>query len=205
VAVGDIRVYINKISGDFDSDAAIYTAAGAYAAEKGTGFRKELVLSRDDLGKPYFAAIPQLHFSVSHSGDYWLCAFAALPCGIDIQKHVSCQMGALARRFFHEEEYRWLEISGYENFFAVWTAKESYVKYTGQGIDDNFGGFSVIAKNGIAGEVNGAQVRFLPFYPGYTVCLCAENIALVELSLFDQQNRRYQIAKFCDIPIPPDQ
>lgn len=51
-------------------------------------------------GKPYFPDAPQLQFSISHSGAYWLCAFSAAPVGLDVQQHRDCQKQALARRFF---------------------------------------------------------------------------------------------------------
>ncbi|NLF79860.1 MAG: 4'-phosphopantetheinyl transferase superfamily protein, partial [Clostridia bacterium] len=135
-------------NGDYPCSALV-DAARCFAASLGLDFPHDPVLACEEHGKPYFAALPGLHFSLSHSGEYWLAAFAAAPLGIDIQRHQSCRKEAVAERFFHPEEAAWLRRRGYtdEDFFALWTAKESYVKYTGQGIDESFAGFSVIANN----------------------------------------------------------
>ena len=43
----------------------------------------------------------------------------------------------MAKRFFHEKEADYVqEKAPYQRFFRVWAAKESYVKYTGKGIDE---------------------------------------------------------------------
>jgi len=190
--VSCIGVYICRPDDEFDPVAAVLSAARIYAAANAMSLPPDLSYTKDTLGKPYFAVVPELHFSLSHSGDYWLCAFATFTLGLDLQKHESCRMDALAKRFFHTLEYQYLEDAGYGDFFAIWTAKESYVKYTGQGIDDDFGNFSVIGKNGISSELDGAQLRFLPFYPGYTVCICAADINGVTMALFEPQSGLYQ-------------
>ena len=41
---------------------------------------------KDKNGKPYFDSKPDIHFSISHSGDYAMCAFSDNPIGADIQK-----------------------------------------------------------------------------------------------------------------------
>lgn len=192
---GEISVYVRPMDEAFNASAAILQTARIYAAYHALSFPQDPVFSKDAWGKPFFAAAPHLHISLSHSGRYWLAALAASPLGIDIQKHQPCRMSALSRRFFHEQESRYLENTGYQEFFAVWTAKESYVKYTGRGIDESFGAFSVIKNNGIAGEINGVQLRFLPFYPGYTVCLCTPNTGTVTMALFDAESGFYKTVK----------
>ena len=39
-----------------------------------------------DLGKPTFAAHPELHFSLAHSGDLALTALADVPVGVDVER-----------------------------------------------------------------------------------------------------------------------
>lgn len=83
--------------------------------------------------KPRF--VPEgLSFSVSHSGEYWVCGIGAAPLGLDLQRHQPCRTQAIAKRFFHPSETAWLNGQGPDAFFQIWTAKESYVKYTGEGI-----------------------------------------------------------------------
>lgn len=58
-------------------------------------------IARGPWGKPCFPNLPMLHFSISHSGEWWLCAFSDRPVGIDLQRCVSfVSPKTLSRRFF---------------------------------------------------------------------------------------------------------
>ena len=62
-----------------------------------------------------------------------------------------------------------------EAFFAVWTAKESYVKLLGQGIDDGFARFSVVQKAVL--QKRWGMCNFaLSFWSRATLCAFAEKI-----------------------------
>lgn len=86
-------------------------------------------LAFGEWGKPYFPAFPQLHFSITHSGDTWMCAFGDAPLGLDYQIARPCRKEALSRRFFHPLEQEYLKAHP-DAFFPLWSAKESYIKYT---------------------------------------------------------------------------
>ena len=51
-------------------------------------------------GKPYLAKEPDIHFNLSHSGEWAVCAISSSPVGVDIQH---CDEGRrdVASRFFH--------------------------------------------------------------------------------------------------------
>ena len=155
-------------------------------------------LEEGPYGKPRFVECPDLHFSISHSGSCWCCAFSTSPIGLDIQAHgfgkgalpqeaegerLRLRMQRISDRFFHPYERLWLENGG--DFFAVWAAKESYVKYTGEGMHRSFDSFAVADENGLLPFVKGegahAQLRKLPAPAGYSLCLCAERIGVVEI------------------------
>lgn len=127
-------------------------------------------------GKPYFPDCPWLHFSISHSGEYWACAMAPMEVGLDLQLHTKGRKERISARFFHPQENEYLRRSGYRGFFDIWAAKESYVKYTGQGIDENFASFTAAAENAPAAEINGVQLKSIPFRPNYSLSLCAPRI-----------------------------
>lgn len=127
-------------------------------------------------GKPYFPDCPWLHFSISHSGEYWACAMAPTEVGLDLQLHTKGRKERISARFFHPQEYEYLRRSGYRGFFDIWAAKESYVKYTGQGIDENFASFTAAAETAPATEINGTQLKSIPFRPDYSLYLCAPRI-----------------------------
>ena len=59
-------------------------------------------------GKPYLAKEPDIHFNLSHSGEWAVCAISSSPVGVDIQH---CDEGRrdVASRFFHREEIRYLD------------------------------------------------------------------------------------------------
>lgn len=80
-------------------------------------------------------------FNLSHSGKYVLCAVSETEIGCDIEK-VKEVKWKLAKRFFSEEEYDFLERLGKEEnayivevaFTCFWVLRESYVKKTGEGL-----------------------------------------------------------------------
>ena len=102
-----------------------------------------LPIYRSERGKPFFAD-SSLQLSISHSGHWWVLGLSALPLGIDVQEKRPARFEALARRFFHPEEVAFLQQNDFQEFYRIWTAKESYVKLTGSGIDSHFASFSVL-------------------------------------------------------------
>lgn len=129
-------------------------------------------VARDSNGKPFFPDGRGIEFSVSHSEGLWACGFCTTPIGIDIQWHKSCNRRAIAKRFFHPLEYEYLLKTDFEHFFDVWTAKESYVKYTGRGISDEFSEFSVTDGNAILKCIEGAFLNIRHIRPDYTLSVC---------------------------------
>ena len=89
-------------------------------------------------GKPFFKEIP-LFFSLSHSGDYVLCAVSRREIGADIQKLQPVDVLKLSRRFYSEPECLALERCADEKemqrlFFDLWSRKEAWGKLTGKGV-----------------------------------------------------------------------
>ena len=118
-------------------------AANAYPAD--------ISFTQGDKGKPY-ANLP-LQFSVSHSGDFVLCAVSERPIGADVEQIKPFRAGMVARYFTRiEAAYVWDDSPAPEGdvtdpdtctrFYRVWTAKESYVKMTGTGISTDLSAVS---------------------------------------------------------------
>jgi len=86
-------------------------------------------------GKPYLQRIPDVHFSLSHSGEFVMCAVSDEDIGCDIQQ-ISASRISVANRFFTEQEK--IQVSSANDlqveFTRLWTLKESYVKMMGTGI-----------------------------------------------------------------------
>lgn len=150
----EIGIYIFRTEGSMTSEDRVLKAAEHYC---GITDKAVLKVEKDSLGKPYFPKCPKLHLSISHSGDYWVCAFDSEEFGVDIQKHVlrreesrpesERRLIKMAHRFFHPAEAEFTEADGNSRFFRIWAAKESYVKYTGQGIDGAFSKFCVLPED----------------------------------------------------------
>lgn len=90
-------------------------------------------------GKPHFISdsVP-LTFNLSHAGNTaaLLLAPKSLPCGVDCEEYRVLQnMDAIAEKMFTDAENRWLSAQPdrIRAFFRLWTAKEAFIKYTGEG------------------------------------------------------------------------
>lgn len=116
--------------------------------------QKQFAIHPDDFsfsytkhGKPYLIKRPDIHFNISHSGDYIIWAVAEQPIGIDIERITKARM-QVAKRYFSLHELQELEkstpgINQDTLFTHLWSAKESYLKFTGIGITEGLNSFTV--------------------------------------------------------------
>lgn len=139
-------------------------------------------VSRTALGKPFFPGLPDIHCSITHSGDWWLSAFARQNVGIDLQIHQRADTKAIARRFFHPMEIAYLEEKPPYAFFAVWATKESYIKYTGRGLSQDLKSFSVIADGEMVTTLEETSFRHFHAIEGYAFSICAPSVDEVLLA-----------------------
>ena len=99
---------------------------------------EDITILEDERGAPYADKI-DVHVSISHSGDYAVCAIADCPVGIDIEKIRPINM-RVAERTFSVGELEYLGADGKMTdevllrFYEIWTAKEAYGKMLGTGI-----------------------------------------------------------------------
>ena len=86
-------------------------------------------------GKPVLAD-SALHFNLSHSGPFALCGVGDHPLGVDVER-IKPRRPGLPRYVLSDTEWDWFTARGsrWEDFYTLWTLKESYVKYTGRGLD----------------------------------------------------------------------
>ena len=170
------------------SDVWMRQAARHYGRARGQAWAEgDLRICRTPRGKPYFPDLPELYVSVTHSGSYCIVALAPCTIGIDLQTHqrfhnesapeANQRYLRLSKRFFHPEEHAYVEQDPVERFFTVWCAKESYVKYTGTGLDDSLWTYSVLPNTmeefprWMAQNVHFSEIRL---WEGYSFCICAE-------------------------------
>lgn len=85
-------------------------------------------------GKP---EVDGICFNLSHSKDMVVCAVSDKPVGCDIEQIAEVKDG-VAQRFFTKNENYYLEqFQGdkkRDEFYRLWTMKESYMKMTGEGM-----------------------------------------------------------------------
>ncbi|MGI6665513.1 MAG: 4'-phosphopantetheinyl transferase family protein [Christensenellaceae bacterium] len=167
------NVYLYLYEGvPLSSVGLLYYTARLYCKEIGLSMKELPALSYTERGKPYFREFPEIQFSLSHSGGYWAVAFSPVPIGLDLEKAREANMASIASRFFHPEEYAYLKQQDYTDFFHIWTAKESYVKLTGEGITDAFMMFSVVAEGELKPPKE-AHAFWFDTFLDYTLCVCA--------------------------------
>ena len=92
-------------------------------------------LARTEAGKPYFPSLPDLQFNISHSKGFVLCALSGRPVGVDIEE-IRPHRDSLPRYALSSQEYADYEALGadWPAFYSLWTRKEAWCKYTGQGL-----------------------------------------------------------------------
>ena len=134
-------------------------------------------LCYEENGKP---SIQGFSFNLSHSGDMVACAVSEKTVGIDIEG-IKEMKADVAGRFFTSSEREHLEqYEGdrkEEEFFRLWTMKESYMKYTGEGMKLALDRFEFRFENKVSVYRDGHKVNcHIKEYnvPGYKMTVCAE-------------------------------
>lgn len=99
------------------------------------GFWDEHTYQLSSYGKPQ---IRGMEVSLSHAGDYAVCAVSNQPVGIDIER-VRIMNKSLTQKACTKKEQEYIENSETieerkRRFVEIWTNKEAYLKYTGTGI-----------------------------------------------------------------------
>ncbi len=96
----------------------------------------------DANGKPhvFLDDEQEFHFSLSHSGDFSICAVGKSPVGADIEQ-IGHDKENIAERFFAKEEQGFIKDA--ESFYRIWTLKESFMKAVGLGMKLPMGSFTV--------------------------------------------------------------
>ncbi|MCB2298660.1 4'-phosphopantetheinyl transferase family protein [Clostridium tagluense] len=108
---------------------------------------KHITFEKNEYGKPYMKEHPEFNFNTSHSGDFVVCAIDDKPIGIDIEKVKHIEYKDIAKSFFSVSEFDYIikeDLNSQLNkFYEIWTLKESYIKYCGQGLSIPLKSFSI--------------------------------------------------------------
>lgn len=147
-----------------------------------------------EYGKPYLKD-SDFFFSISHSGDWAVCAISNREVGCDIEKVHPVDL-KLARRFSPEEHSAIMsadELDRLELFYRYWTLKESFLKTTGLGMKLPLNRFQIVIDNelSVVQSVDNLCYGFHEFsdISGYKCAICTAgdlfNAELKIISLSD--------------------
>ena len=128
-------------------------------------------------GKP---EISGLNFNISHSKNFVICSVSENPVGCDIEKVRSIKSG-FEKRFFTQNEVSYLDKftdeAKLKQFFRLWTMKESYMKFTGDGMKLALNRFEFIIEDSVKVFRDGIlQNCFIKEYEilDYCISICSE-------------------------------
>ncbi|MBQ8248870.1 MAG: 4'-phosphopantetheinyl transferase superfamily protein [Clostridia bacterium] len=128
-------------------------------------FGCELQILKDSRGKPYVSK-NGVYLSIAHSHERCLVAVSDSEIGADIEYRSSEEdrLIRLAERFFTKEEAEYVKERPSERFYEIWCAKESYIKYTGEGLSCPLSSFCIFS----------LPLQFSHFNADdYTICVCS--------------------------------
>lgn len=97
----------------------------------------------------------------------------------------TCSSTAIAksrrlRAAFSPAEQAFLERTSHAPFFDLWCAKESYLKFTGEGLSGLEAVCTVSPEGGFP-SVPGVNLQLLPLFAGYSACLCTASPAEIRV------------------------
>ncbi len=145
----------------------IRRAASVFCQETGIRLTGGLPdLRRTEKGKPYFPGAP-FDFSLSHSGDLWMCLFTETGlCGLDVQEVRPTDWERIAGRAFRPEEHACVLTE--EDFFRFWCRREAFGKLTGEGF---FGEFPPLTGGSVTWRGSAWVLTDFRPAPGFFGCL----------------------------------
>ena len=152
--------------GEADSDKFIKFCYGHYRdimAQYGADLPKEVEIVRKEGEKPRFDT-EEAYFNLSHSGGVMMLGISHSPIGVDIEKI----------RDIDYKKFDFIDADDLEEFFEKWTERESYLKFTGEGL------------SAFRREIpSDAHFEHFPVWDEYHACVCADeqNIIAYEIDL----------------------
>lgn len=152
--------------GEADSNKFIRFCYGHYRdimAQYGADLPKEVEIVRKEGEKPRFDT-EEAYFNLSHSGGVMMLGISHSPIGVDIEKI----------RDIDYKKFDFIDADDLEDFFEKWTERESYLKFTGEGLS--------AFRREIPSE---AHFEHFPVWDEYHACVCADeqNIIAYEIDL----------------------
>lgn len=167
---------------------------------------QQIQIAQGSYGKPYLSNCGTFFYSLSHSGDWVICAVDDRETGADIQAVGKLKM-TVAKRFYADEEYERLLLYASDTdrqtteLYRIWAAKESCVKFTGRGIGAGIERYVTdSAYTHIMDMEEGSRffIRLYECIPNYIICVCSscarfpEDIIITDIarSIFNMEGEK---------------
>jgi len=134
----------------------------------------ELAFEQDRYGKPYLASHPELHYNLSHSGHWCVCAVSTVPVGVDVEQARTMDLGWTDKLLSAEEREDLRAREGADRlwrFYELWTRKESYAKALGRGLTPEL--LSVSVTEDDAEELAPYRIRSSRLDESHPAAVCA--------------------------------
>ena len=146
----------------------------------------------NDYGKPYIKGAMDVFFNLSHSGDKAIAVISDAEVGIDIQKISHFKENLIERVFTGSEIEQVGQIEGDRDicFTALWTAKESIMKYYGKGLSMDPLKINIQIKSIDNLDTEGGLRLFRKELDGYQVTICTSETDFSEVSITDVFNEK---------------
>lgn len=143
-------------------------------------------------GKPSIKEYPDIHFNVSHSGNFAVGAFAGKKTGCDIEKIDKNIDLKISEMFFCPSECEYINSfddkdSKIDTFYRLWVLKESFIKATGCGLSAPLDSFciNIADKITVEQQENKNEYFFKEYNPdGYKIAFCSEEQDFVNKILY---------------------
>ena len=147
----------------FENDKKL--SAGAYLLLKKLLSEENItnpLFKTEKHGKAYISNHENIHFNLSHSGKVVLCAISDREVGIDIE-YIDPEIDLnIAKHYFYNSEYENImkAENRFEEFFKFWVLKESYMKYTGLGMNLELDNFEIVIDDEIKLKNDNENLKF---------------------------------------------
>ncbi len=156
-------------------------------------------------GKPAFECndghafiLENVHFNVSHSGNIAICSWGTIPVGVDIEQIKYNHSKTITCNMLTYQEAKYLDSLSddcmcIEEFYRIWTLKESFVKAIGAGLAIGFDSFNIILndKCSVIQSINEEAYYFKEYsISGYktAVCCSKDDFATKPVEILEENN-----------------
>lgn len=111
---------------------------------------EKLEFAYTNYGKPYLPEHFFIHYNISHSGNYVICAISDEEVGCDIELIKDINLD-IAKMFFTKNENEKIQALRTEKekcdlFYRYWVLKESFIKLIGKGLNKPLNEFEIVIK-----------------------------------------------------------